>query len=234
MTDSLRSAKEKSWRAIDDIDRSLDRGEITEQEWYAAVLAVVEPAYLGADNPRGQSGHSGDPSGWTQARRLLVDALPGSCDLLDVGCANAHLMESLVGWAAVEGIVVRPYGVEISIPLADLARRRQPQWSDRIWTANVLGWQPPRRFDVVRTGLDYVPPPRRADLVAHLVEHVISPGGRLVIGVLNEERDDNALERQLGSWGYQIAGRATRPHRHPALAYKAFWIDVGETIAADG
>ncbi|MBA3798107.1 MAG: hypothetical protein H0X18_03160 [Geodermatophilaceae bacterium] len=226
MSDGLRASVENSWRELGDIDRALDRGEITEHGWYAAVLAVVEPAYLGADNPQAQSGHSGNPARWRQARRLLVDALPGNCDVLDVGCANAHLMESLVDWAAEDGLVVEPYGVEISIPLADLARRRQPRWSHRIWTANVLDWQPPRQFDVVRTGLDYVPPPRRADLVAHLLEHVVATGGRLVVGVFNEESGRDILEREVRSWGYQIAGRASRAHRHPALSYKAFWIDA--------
>ena len=61
-------------------------------------------------------------------------------------------MESMAAWAGVE-----PYGLEISPELAELARRRLPQWADRIWVGNAPTWTPPRRFDVVRTGLDYVP-----------------------------------------------------------------------------
>lgn len=226
MPDDVRAAKEAAWRELDEIDAALERGEIDEPGWYAAVLAIVEPAYLSAGNPRAQSGNGGDEIRWRLARGLLVDALPGRCSLLDVGCANGHLMESLVEWAAAAGIAVEPYGVEISAPLAELARRRCPQWSDRIWTANVLDWRPPRRFDVVRTGLDYVPPGRGADLVAHLIEYVVAPDGRLVIGVFNEEGHDDHLERQVQAWGYRIAGRTSRPHRHPAIAYKAFWIDA--------
>jgi len=36
---------------------------------------------------------------------------------------------------------------------------------------------------------------------------------------------DNPKAQAVRSSGYQIAGRATRPHRHPALSDKAFWID---------
>ena len=112
----------------------------------------------------------------------------------------------------------------VSPALADLARRRYPQWAERIWTANALHWRPDRGFDVVRTGLENVPPHRRRDYVAHLLEHVVAPGGRLVIGVFTEERDGDATERQLSDWGYAVAGRTARLHRHPALAYKAVWL----------
>lgn len=225
MTDDLEAAKERAWLQLARIDADLARGRIDEYGWHAAVLAIVQPTYLSSADPRAQSGLSGDARHWRYARQLLIEALPGDCCLLDVGCANGHLMNSLVDWAKEIGTAVEPYGVEISAALADLARRRCPQWASRIWTANVLGWRPPMRFDVVRTGLEYVPPGRQADLLDHLIEHVVGPGGRLVIGVFNEERDADVLEAEVGSWGYAVAGHAARPHRHPSLAYKTFWLD---------
>jgi len=125
-------------------------------------------------------------------------------------------MESMARWAAIE-----PYGLEISPELAELARRRLPQWADRIWVGNAIGWQPPHRFDVVRTGVDYVPLPRRKQLV----EHLLSYSGRLVIGVFNEERGSRSLEDAVASWGFEISGHSERPHPHPQLAYRIFWID---------
>lgn len=223
--EDLRPAKERAWRELAEIDAAYDRGELDEVGWHAAVLAIVEPAYLSADSPRAQSGRSGDAASWRHARGLLLDALPGDCTLLDIGCANGHLMETLVAWAAEEAMKVEPYGVEISAPLAELARTRCPQWADRIWTANAMGWQPPRRFDVVRTGLEYVPPDRRAAYLSHLIRHVVAPGGRLVIGVYNEGRDGDVAS-EVRSYGHHIAGRTSRPHRHPRLAYKAFWIET--------
>lgn len=223
--EELAAAKERAWREAAGIDAAYRRGELDEAGWHAAWLAIVEPAYLGADNPRAQSGHSGDPARWEYARRLLTQALPGDCALLDIGCASGHLMECLVDWAAADGIRVEPYGVDISAGLADLARRRCPQWADRIFTGNAAHWRPPRRFDVVRTGLEYVPPDQAGRYLRHLVEHAIAPGGRLIVGVYNEERDRTTVEDEVRSHGYPIAGRTSRPHRHPALAYKALWLD---------
>ena len=126
-------------------------------------------------------------------------------------------MESLAAWAAADGRVVEPYGVEISARLADLARARLPHWADRIWTGNAMTWAPPRRFDVVRTGLDYVPPRRRAEFVERLLAEVVAPGGRLVVGVFNEEKDRETVADTLRSWGHRRRRHLARPPR-PAAA----------------
>jgi SAM-dependent methyltransferase len=231
MTDDLRDAVERGWRELAGIDAALEGGEIDEDGWHAAVLAIIEPAYLGAATPQGQSGQSGDAEGWEQARRLVLDAVDGDGTFLDVGCANGLLMESVHRWGSEDGVSLEPYGVDISAALADLARQRCPQWADRIWTANALGWHPPRRFDYVRTGLDYVPSARRADLVHHLLEHVVADHGRLLVGVTNEERGQQGLADALRGWGFAVAGTATRPHRHEALERTVHWID-GEARAA--
>lgn len=223
--DYLASAKERGWRDLAPIDAAYEAGEITAAEWHAAVLDLIEPAYLIGDNPRAQSGHSGDRTRWRQARGLLVQALPPSGGtFLDVGCANGYLIECLTNWAAEVGISIDPYGVEISAALANLARSRYPQWADRIWTANALGWKPQQRFDVVRTGLDYVPRDLRGAYVAHLLEHVVAPVGRLIIGVYNEERGHSTACDALRSYGYTPAGRITADHRHPEIQYKALWL----------
>jgi 2-polyprenyl-3-methyl-5-hydroxy-6-metoxy-1,4-benzoquinol methylase len=224
--ESLAESKERAWRELGVIDEALIRGEIDEDAWHARILDIVEPAYLAAETPQGQSGHSGDAVRWEQARRLLLDAVPDGADVLDVGCANGLLMESLAVWAAEDGRRVEPYGVEISARLADLARVRLPHWADRIWTGNAFTWEPPRRFDVVRTGLDYVPPRRRAEFVDRLLSAVVAPGGRLVVGVFNEERDRETVADSLRSWGHEVAGATSRAHRDARLRYKAVWVDT--------
>lgn len=217
MDEQLEAAKERRWREVSAIDAAYDRGELDDEGWHAAIADLVVPAYLAARTPEGGSGSSRDAAGWERARSLLAEAVEPGQSFLDVGCANGHLMESMARWAGVE-----PYGLEISPQLAELARRRLPQWADRIWVGNALDWDPPRRFDVVRTGLEYVPAPRRR----RLVEHLLSFCDRLVLGVFNEERDHRALEADVASWGYRIAGRAERTHTHPLLAYRAFWIEA--------
>jgi hypothetical protein len=109
-----------------------------------------------------------------------------------------------------------------------LARQRLPQWRDRIAVGNALEWRPSRRFTYVRTNLDYVPAARRAELLRHLLDVVVARDGRLVVGVFNEELD-GVIEELVGSWGFEGAGRAERPHPDTSrLVRRAFWIDAAE------
>jgi hypothetical protein len=90
---------------------------------------------------------------------------------------------------------------------------------------------PPHRFDFVRTGLEYVPPPRQRDLIERLLRDVVAPGGRLIIGVYSEERDATRQgpteEERVAAWGWPIAGRAERPHlADERLVYRVMWIDA--------
>lgn len=66
-------------------------------------------------------------------------------------------MEGLDAWARERGLELTLYGLELNAALADAARRRLPAWAGRIYTGNVSDWLPTRRFDYVRTGLEYVP-----------------------------------------------------------------------------
>ena len=209
---------EGRWRDVAAIEEAFARGEIDASEWHARMAALVVPAYLAGDNPRAQSGYSGTDEDWTQARSLVADAIDRSGTFLDVGCASGLLMESVHGWCSDRGLDVQPYGLDISPELAALAQRRLPRWADRIFDGNAATWIGPRRFDFVRTGLEYVPRSRRADLIAHFRAHVVAPRGRLLIGSYNEERDDTrstpSLEEDIQAWGFDVAGRIERPHRH--------------------
>ncbi|HEU4664013.1 MAG TPA: class I SAM-dependent methyltransferase, partial [Dokdonella sp.] len=140
-------------------------------------------------------------------------------------CASGYLMECMARWCASAGLACEPYGLDIAPELAKLARSRLPQWRERIFVGNALDWTPPRRFDLVRTGLEYVPKRRRRDLVARLLDDVVADGGRLIVGVYSEEREECATERELAAWGFAIAGRSERVHHDPRLAYRIVWID---------
>jgi SAM-dependent methyltransferase len=227
MDERLEKAKDNAWREIAEINGAHARGEIDDAQWHRAIAALIVPAYLGASDLRRGSGHTGTPEDWEWSRGIVDETVHRSGTFLDVGCANGLLMESVVRWAHARGLTIEPYGLDISPELAEVARRRLPAWADRILVGNALGWRPPRRFDFVRTGLEYVPPPRRRDLVAWLLGEVVAPGGRLVIGKYNEELEPRATEEQLGAWGFAVAGRVQRAHRtEPRIAYRCVWIDV--------
>lgn len=223
--------KNRAQYFLDGLEAQLAAGEITEEDWYREVAAVITPAYLAGDNPRSQSGQSGDDAHWTHARGLIADAIDRDGTFLDVGCASGYLMECLERWVQERGYAIAPYGLDIAPELADLARRRLPQWAERIYVGNALTWQPPMRFDFARTGLEYVPIRRQKDLVTHLLHEVVAPGGRLIIGTFGEEvdawRTEPKLEEQVSAWGFAIAGRSERSHyRDERLRVRVFWIDA--------
>ena len=230
-SESIKMAKNRAYKLLEDSEAALAAGQIDEAGWYQRGMALITPAYLAGDNPRSQSGHRGDEAHWRQARSLIAEAIDRDGDFLDVGCASGHLMECIQVWAREKGRAVEPYGLDIAPELAALAQRRLPQWAARIWVGNAIDWVPPRRFDFVRTGLEYVPRRRQPDLVRRLLQEVVAPGGRLIIGTYNEERDQTrtepSQEELVASWGFRIAGSLRRPHYHDLrLEYRVCWIEA--------
>jgi len=103
-----------------------------EEAYFARQQAIHEAKYLAGTNPRQQSGFGRDASDWERFRRPVVMPIEKDGSFLDIGCANGLLMESVVAWAHQGGHNVEPYGLDISEKLAELTRRRLPQWRDRI------------------------------------------------------------------------------------------------------
>jgi SAM-dependent methyltransferase len=218
-------AKERGYDALAPVNQAYERGEITKAEWHAQVLAVIEPAYLSATTEQMGSGHSGSQEEWHASRGLIMGAFERSGTFLDIGCANGLLMASVERWSNDRGLPIEPFGVEISPKLAELARKRYPQWRERIWAANADEWHPPMRFDMVRTGLEYVPQSDREAFVRHLFDRVVAPGGRLIIGKNNEDRGESKIADSLRSWGWSRVHEVRRPHAHPRVEMTVVWVD---------
>ena len=166
---------------------------------------VSERPYLRGENPRAQSGFGGDERRWELARRPIVTAIDRDGSFLAIGCANGLLLESVVRWASRR---IEPYGLDFAPMLVDLARRRLPQWADRIFLGDTLSWEPPRRFDFVRTELCYVKPACERELVERLIARVVAPGGTLIVCCYGSRRDPLARGRladKLRSWGHEPA-----------------------------
>ena len=228
--ESIEAARNRAYELIAPIDDALEAGEIDEAEWYRRVAAVITPAYLAEEDPRAQSGFSGDEAQWRHARGLIADAIGRDGTFLDVGYASGYLMECIQRWARESGRLIEPYGLDIAPELAELARSRLPHWADRIYAGNAIDWEPPMRFDFVRTGLKYVPKRRQRDLVERLLEHVVSPGGRLIVGSTKKTvpgiPDDPSWEELLMGWGFPIDGKSERPHATDRrFLYRVIWID---------
>ncbi|HEU0300846.1 MAG TPA: class I SAM-dependent methyltransferase [Longimicrobium sp.] len=179
-----------------------------EERFFADELAFHEAKYLAGTNPREQSGFGRDERDWERFRRPVEAPIDRDGSFLDVGCASGLLMESVAAWAREKGHAVEPYGLDISAKLVELARRRLPGWRERIFVGNALLWEPPARFDFVRTELVYVPPTLRRPYAARLLEHVVAPDGLLLLCSYGSSRPEGAraepLADEIRAWGLPI------------------------------
>jgi uncharacterized protein (DUF952 family)/SAM-dependent methyltransferase len=196
----------------------------TEDEWHEGVRAWLEPSYLAATDEYGGSGFGGGAARWEAERRPIAEAIDCDGSFLDIGCANGLLLESLVRWSVEGGHHIEPFGLDISDRLAKLARERIG--AERVFVGNVMTWDPPRRFDYVRTELAYVPTHRGADLVDRLLRRFLSEQGRLIVcsyGSSSRARPAQDVAAALREWGYVVDGIATA-ERDGIVVTRVAWL----------
>ena len=181
------------------------------KRWFGANKELLETAYLAGTHPWQQSGvglhtpHSAYD--WEVLRRPIADCLTGSGTFLDIGCANGYLLECVLRWTRERGLRIDPYGLDFSAKLADLARKRLPQYADHIFVDNAWDWSPLRAFDAVNTTLDYVPGELQEAFVRRLLARFVQPGGLLLVAEylgrstgIPEMRIDEKLRR----WSFSL------------------------------
>jgi SAM-dependent methyltransferase len=202
------------------------RRNLSEAAYYAVTQRLLERAYLRGTTPQEGSGFSGSDVEWRAARGILCDAIASSGSFLDVGCANGHLMASMVTWCAERGLRLEPFGVDHSAALIAEARRRHPQWTDRLWVGNAVDWVPPAglRFDVVHTLLDLVPEAARARLVHHLLAATVKEGGRLLVSNYVPENDHRRASTVLRALGFTVAGETAPSKRTTYVGAPSAWL----------
>src|SRR5262245_750560 len=179
-----------------------------EKDFFVREQTLHEAKYLSGTNARQQSGFGRDARDWERFRRPVVASIDRDGTFLDIGCANGLLMESVVAWAREGGQRAEPFGLDISERLTKLARRRLPQWRDRIFLGNALFWEPAAPFDFVRTELVYVPPSRRREYAERLLERFVAPGGQLILCSYGSSRPEGhraePLVDEIRAWGVPI------------------------------
>lgn len=195
------------------------RRTMTYERRAADVHRTLVGAYLSSGTPQGGSGFGGPEEEWREARGILVDALEGwrsPLRFLDQACANGHLAVSVASWAAELGIEVDPYGVDIAPELVDRARHDHPALASHFFGGDALTWLHPEgeRFDVVHVLLDVVPASRHRELIQHQLDHMVAPGGRLVLSEYGDPPSARSAEAQVARAGFTVAGRTRQPIRN--------------------
>ncbi|HXN14156.1 MAG TPA: class I SAM-dependent methyltransferase [Candidatus Acidoferrales bacterium] len=201
-------------------------------DYYKHTIEILEQSYLDADvrgDLAGGSGSGGGLARWERKRHVLARAFQRDGTWLDVGCANGLLMETLARWTAETGVQIEPYGLDLSARLADTARKRLPHWADRIWSGNVMSWEPPMRFDYVTVIADCVPSARRSDLVGRVMTRFLNPRGRMVFSIYMPTPPEPPAENPPASqvlhrFGYDIADEA-ESRIDGELKVSSAWID---------
>lgn len=189
-------------------------------------IKSLQGYYLKEADPILQSGFHGGSVRWRAERGPILAAIDSDGDLLDIGCANGHLLECLVAWGKERGLTLTPFGLDIGSQLIELARRRLPQFPGNFWVGNGWDWQPVRRFRYVYGLYDCVPVDYLAEYTERLLQRVVAPAGRLMLGAYGSRSQNLSPFDTAGflkSAGFAVAGTATGGWP-PVTAFA--WIDA--------
>jgi 2-polyprenyl-3-methyl-5-hydroxy-6-metoxy-1,4-benzoquinol methylase len=179
--------------------------------YFEAIRTEITQYYLAdPSNPYQQSGRSSGAQRWRETRHCIVQAVHRDGDFLDVGCANGLLLESLIEWAAERGVCLRPHGIDFVPELIELARERLSHYAGSFEVANAFYWTPSRRYDFVRTNLEYVQPRDWPEFIARQYS-ALAEGGRLIVCHYREPEDAVDIEALLSALGYDVRGHAAAP-----------------------
>jgi SAM-dependent methyltransferase len=173
------------------------------------MLDELARSYLEEDDPIRASGFGGGPERWRAEREPILDGVTRSGSLLDIGCANGHLLACLVEWAGERGIELTPHGVDRSERLVERARAALPEHAANLHVGDAWSWVPPQRYDYVYALHDCVPPDYLPEYVGRVIDLMVAPGGRLILGAYgsrSQELPPFDVRRFLEKRRYTVSG----------------------------
>ena len=153
----------------------------------ADVHRTLVGPYLSASTPQGGSGFGGSDDEWRDARGVLADALDAGRSpvrFLDHACANGHLAVSMAAGGPSCGVEVAPFGVDIAPELVERAMAETIPLSPPTSSSATRspGCTPRASGSTSSTCCSTSSPCRTTvELLRHQLDHVVAPGGRLVL-----------------------------------------------------
>jgi len=177
------------------------------RNWFENLKNVLEESYLQHTEPWKQSGFSGPEERWIKCRKPIADCMTKSGTFLDVGCANGYLLECVVKWNEKRGIKTKPYGLDLSEKLINLARKRLPQYESHLYVGNGLTWKPTNKFDYVRTEAIYVPEELQEYYIKRTLNEFVNDGGKLLVAEYRGRKDTGTnkwIDEHLNEWNLSV------------------------------
>jgi SAM-dependent methyltransferase len=198
-------------------------------EWFESRRQEVAGTALAPDTTElRQGGWRGAPEHYRAARELILDGIPASGDLIDIGCANGLLLASLIEWGAERGIDINPHGIDIVPELVELAQQRFPEKADQFAVANGWDWSPGRQYRWVHTDIDHVPAAHQAAYLQRLLDEIVEPGGRLIVSSYGDQETGKRpldIELHLQMLRFRTAGCSNGLQSDRWVASRTAWID---------
>jgi len=177
------------------------------RNWFDDLKKVLEESYLQHTEPWKQSGFSGPEERWISCRKPIADGIDKDGSFLDIGCANGYLLECVIKWNEERGIKIIPYGIDLSEKLIGLAKKRLPQYKSNLYVGNGLTWNPPLKFDYVRTEAIYVPEELQERYIRRLLSDFVVDDGKLLVAEYRGRKDSTSkkwIDEFLRKWNLSI------------------------------
>ncbi|MCA9782611.1 MAG: class I SAM-dependent methyltransferase [Candidatus Cloacimonetes bacterium] len=191
-------------------------------------LQTLEQCYLDESDPIRQSGFAGGAERWRAEREPLLEGVHRSGSFLDVGCANGHLLECVMQWAAERQITLEPHGLDAGDGLIQIARERLKLPAASLICCNAWNWSPERSYDFVYTLVDCVPVERLEVYLKRLLRRAVTPGGRLIVGAYGSRSRQRApfpIDQFLRDHGLAVLGVS---HGGDPEVTRFAWVERGE------
>jgi len=117
------------------------------------------------------------------------------------------LLECILKWTKERGLNIIPLGLDLSEKLVALTKERLPEYQENFFVGNGWDWEPPLRFDYVRTELVYVPESLQKHYIQRILDLYLNKGGKLLVTEYrsSKELSENPwVDAVLNDWGFTI------------------------------